>query len=223
MTSLYYGFWDYWELHHKVTFDGVNKLILINEGETSIDIQRDIYSAWKEWVRQESNSRYLKALNVIGGESTVGDEKLDATYFLINGWRIKPYPGSYTLTLTGNIFEVDGGEIKVDADINPLFPNNITINLNTSVIVRRLETTSSGSFSNNVTASLVPAQSASLSSIETQINSMNTWLKEVWQMHGLENGSELKVTQTSRTFANVSQSISTVGSGSSQETTINRV
>jgi len=52
---------------------------------------------------------------------------------------------------------------------------------------------------------------------------LNTRVKEVWQLHGLESGSELKVTQTERTFANVSQSISTVGSGSTQETTINRL
>lgn len=134
-SGLYYGFWDYWKLYHKVTFDGANRLILVNEGVTDLDVQRDIYSAWKEWALYETNARYLKAINVIGGEPTVGAEKLDATYFLINGWKIKPYPGSYTLNIRGNIFDVDGGEIKVNADRDPLFSNNITLNLNTSVIV----------------------------------------------------------------------------------------
>ena len=43
MISSYYGFWDYWNLYHKVTFDGINKLILINDGETELDFQIDVY------------------------------------------------------------------------------------------------------------------------------------------------------------------------------------
>ena len=158
MTSLYYGFWDYWELHHKVTFDGVNKLILINDGETIIDVQEDIYSAWKEWVALEDNIKYLLPLNTVGGEPTTGVERLDVTYFLINGWRIKPYPGSYDLLIIGNIFEVGGGSIKVPADILENEPNNISINTNTSVIVRLLEGGTSGG--------LTPEESETLYNIE---------------------------------------------------------
>lgn len=45
MLTTFFGFWDYWELRHKVTFDGVNKLIEVNPGVTSLDVQRDLYSA----------------------------------------------------------------------------------------------------------------------------------------------------------------------------------
>jgi len=137
-SGTYYGFWEYWNLYHKVTFDGVNKLIYINPGETDIDVQIDLYSSWKEWARVEDYTKYLQAFNSVGGEPTQGAEKLDATYFLLNGWKIKPYPGSYDLVLTGNIFDADGGSIKVAADIDPLLENNIGINTNTSVIVRQL-------------------------------------------------------------------------------------
>ena len=72
------------------------------------------------------------------------------------------------------------------------------------------------------TGSLINA--ASFNNIVAAPNpTLNTRVKEVWQMHGLESGSDLKVTQTERTFADVSQSISTTGSGSSQETTITRI
>ena len=143
-TSIFYGFWDYWELRHKVTFDGVNRLIIINQGVTEIDVQRDIYSAWKEWVLQEQNSKFFQALTTVGGEPTIAGQFLDATYFLINGWRLKPYAGTYTLNIEGNIFEVDGSDIFVPAEIDPAFPNNININTNTSVIVRRVDSESGG-------------------------------------------------------------------------------
>ena len=126
----FYNFWDYWNLRHKVTFDGVNKLILINEGETNINVQSDIYSDWKEWVRTEDNLKYLEPLSTVGGEPTIEGQRLDVTFFLINGWKIKPYSGTYDLTLDGNIFDVDGGSIKVPADVQFGNPNNITINRN---------------------------------------------------------------------------------------------
>jgi hypothetical protein len=47
MVNTWYGYWDYWKLYHKVTFDGARRLILINTGEVLLDVQKDIYSAWK--------------------------------------------------------------------------------------------------------------------------------------------------------------------------------
>lgn len=52
---------------------------------------------------------------------------------------------------------------------------------------------------------------------------LNTRVKEVWQLHGLESGSDLTVTQTERTFAAVTQSIATTGDGATQETIITRI
>tara|TARA_R110000772_G_scaffold205877_1_gene316510 strand:- start:153 stop:899 length:747 start_codon:yes stop_codon:yes gene_type:complete len=243
-ATTFYGFWDYWELRHDVTFDGVNKLIYINPGVTALDIDSDIYSEWKEWSQTEDNMKYLNPWSVIGGEPTVEGQRLDVTFFLINGWKLKPYPGSYNLTLTGNIFDVDGGDIKVPADVLPFIPNNITINLNTSVIVRRVD---SGGTDGIVTASLVTDQREALfnidgnvvsilSLLQTQpitaslvdsqlatLNDIQSKLEEVWQLHGLDSGSNLFVSQTTRSFNDVVQSIVTTGSGSTQETTITRL
>lgn len=238
--TYFYNHWDYWNLRHKVTFDGVNKLILINEGEVSIDVQRDIYSAWKEWARLENNLQYFDPLATVGGEPTISGQRLDVTYFLINGWKIKPYQGTYDLTLTGNIFDVDGGSIKVPADVNRFNPNNITINTNTSVIVRQVDASTA------VTGSgLTEAESDALFNIEGKVisifsgatpvsaslqtdqlntlNDMHEKILEIWKLHGLDINNPLTVTTTSRTFDDVVQSISTTGEGETQETIITRV
>jgi len=241
--TFYYSHWDYWQLYHKVTFDGVNKLILVNPGETSLDIATDVYSAWKEWAIQEDNLEYLNPFSIVGGEPTIEGQRLDVTYFLINGWKIKPYTGTYDLTLVGNIFDVDGGSIKVPADVNRFNPNNITINTNTSVIVRAVDTGTSGS-SGIVTASLVDDQQAALFNIEDKVvaiyggsqpvsaslvsdqlatlNDISTKINEVWKLHGLDISSPLTVTQTTRSFDDIIQSITTTGSGSTQQTVITR-
>jgi hypothetical protein len=329
-TSLYYGHWDYWELRHRVTFDGRNRLILINDGETSIDMQTEVYSDWKEWVVLEDNLKYYPPLNTVGGEPTVGIERLDVTYFLINNWKFKPYPGTYDLQIVGNVFDVDGGSIKVAADINKGRANNISINTNTSVIVRLLTNEVSGSggsgtfdpdtivsaslfgiqetalynienrvisiqnlLQSPITASLVSAQSQSLNNIEIlntsqssqlvsltetnvtqsqqlttlvmtnisqssqlvslvdtnfsqsqQLNNLESQLidvltilntvstgslvsddrvREIWELHGLDDTKPLNVTRTGRTFGSVTQTILTTGTGSLQETTITRI
>jgi len=165
--------WDYWQLYHKVTFDGPNRLILINEGETSLVVLDDIYSAWKEWIQYDNdaafNAGYTQALAVTGGDPLPGGESLDATFFLVNNWKLKPYSGNYTLNIDGNLFSVDGSAIAVPADGTQ---NNITISLFSSAIVRRLGTIAD--------------------SIDT------TKIDEVWKIHGLDLTNPMIVSPTER-------------------------
>jgi len=109
MLINYYGHWDYWELRHKVTFDGPNRLIIVNEGETEIDIQIEIYSDWKEWARFSDNLKYESALRVVGGDPTPTGA-LGATYFLINGWQIQIDHG---VNFTGNVYSDDFPDVVV--------------------------------------------------------------------------------------------------------------
>ena len=141
-TSGYYNFWNYWNLYHSVTFDGPNRLILINYGETALDFTDDIYSRWKEWVRMEDYSKYPNALSVIGGETIGGGQFVGATYFLENGWRIKPWEGNHNFDLTGNIYTREEGETPyVNTDGN--WKINITNRVST--LVFKVETAGSGS------------------------------------------------------------------------------
>ena len=78
MLALNFGNWTFWELYalptyfgnQKVTFDGPNKLILINSGETDINFQIDVYSNWKEWLIEptHNNAQFEQALAVVGGD-----------------------------------------------------------------------------------------------------------------------------------------------------------
>ena len=88
LLSLYSAQWDYWQLYHKVTFDGVNKLIIINPDETNISVKRDLYSSWKEWIRLEENAKFLSAIRVSGGDPVGGGEFTGDVYFMINNWRV---------------------------------------------------------------------------------------------------------------------------------------
>lgn len=135
-----YGNWTFWETYnednftygnHKVTFDGPNKLILVNEGETDIDVKVDIYSAWKEWTRIPfyNNLLYDVAMSSVGGDPITDTEFLGSTFFLENGWRIKPYPGNYILTIAGNLYTREVGE-------NPVVPTEgVSVSLTRSNVV----------------------------------------------------------------------------------------
>lgn len=92
---------DLWSLYHKVTFDGINRLIIINDGQSSINIEQDIYSDWKEWSLTRDNLKWYPALRTVGGDPTIGGNKLGATFFTINNWQILI---NNNVTFNGNIF-----------------------------------------------------------------------------------------------------------------------
>jgi hypothetical protein len=101
----------------KVSFDGINKLIVVTDAPaasgTSLDVKSEIYSAWKRWlVGGSENLKYLYAMRSVGGDPTVEGRFLGSTFFLSNGWRIRPYEADHTLRLDGNLF-TDEGEFVV--------------------------------------------------------------------------------------------------------------
>ena len=97
----------------KVTFDPINSLIIVNYGETEIDAQIDLYSDWKEWIRQSDNSKYLAAFRTTGGDPLVGTQFISPYFFLTNGWRIRPHEADHLLTIEGSIFVDGGGNLVV--------------------------------------------------------------------------------------------------------------
>ncbi len=96
-----------------VTFDGYNKLIIINEGVTSISIKTDVYSTWKRWMIERKNAGWTQAISTVGGQSLPGGGFLGDTYFLENGWKIKL---TGTVEITGNIFTADATSPFVTAE-----------------------------------------------------------------------------------------------------------
>jgi hypothetical protein len=150
-TSAYYSFWNYWELRHKVTFDGPNRLIIVNYGETDIDTKTDLYSDWKEWQRLEDYTKYPVAFSVLGGEDLGLGQSIAPTFFLENGWRIRPWEGDHSLQIAGNLYTREAGE-------SPTIPTignwSVSTTFVRSAVVYQVETpvyiTSSATFSGSV-------------------------------------------------------------------------
>jgi hypothetical protein len=148
MSFIYFNYGTNWNWdpnqfpNQKVSWDGYNKIIYVNEGVTTLDIKKDIYSAWKEWVLSSPEyptaSTWPEAISAIGGEPLNDTLNVGSTFFLENGWRIQPVPSSvpYILTVEGNIFTREAGG-------NPfLFAEGVSVNLLRSNIVDQVVATS---------------------------------------------------------------------------------
>jgi len=94
----------------KVTFDGLNKLIIINTGVTSIDVEIELYSEWKKWVLIDPNSQWDAAFRTVGGDIIGVNQFIPKYFFLINNWKIKVE--NLTVNFTTNLYS--------DNYINPI-------------------------------------------------------------------------------------------------------
>ena len=97
----------------KVTFDGPNKIIQVNFGQTVLNAEADVYSAWKRWMLTPSagepiNAGYLQALRTVGGDPIGAGQAISPYFFLLNGWRMRSWNGDHYLQVLGNLY-VDGG------------------------------------------------------------------------------------------------------------------
>ena len=115
-----------------VTFDGINKLIIVNEEITTINVQTDIYSAWKTWVQSGSNAKFLPALRSVGGDPTIGTKQVAPYFFLMNGWKIRPYEGNHTLNLTGNLFVDDPETYGSNITVSTIGSYTVLVNMSTT-------------------------------------------------------------------------------------------
>lgn len=85
-----------------ITIDGPNQIIQL-DGATEVSV-RAIYSAWVDWTALSDNGKFLEAFTTIADPPTV---PVYAT--LVNGWRVRPLGGDYTLTLNDGFLYVFGG------------------------------------------------------------------------------------------------------------------
>lgn len=92
-----------------ITFDPASKRIIL---DSAFADAADIYSRWKDWVRTSTNSKYLPAFSVVGGDPLGGGLFVASYFFLLNDWRIRPMEASHTLILEGNILS-DGGAVPI--------------------------------------------------------------------------------------------------------------
>ena len=91
------------------TFDGPNLRIILPAGVDIINVERDIYSAWKQWALLDQNSKFPPAFRTIGGDPLTPGIEAAAYFFMQNqdGWRIRPAEEDATVNFVGNLAPED--------------------------------------------------------------------------------------------------------------------
>ena len=164
-------------------FNGTTKIIKepSGVGNTTFDVKRDIYSAWKRWV-QSGNAQYDAAFSVEGG-TPIGATGLftGSTFILTNGWKLMAADHDHQCLLIGNLYSSDG----IVSTSNPI--GNSTIFASGTVGAQGIATGG--------------VQQAILDAIDARV-------KELHRLQGLDASYPLTVTPTQRTTGDIDQTIS---------------
>ena len=89
-----------------ITFNGPSKLIEVGAADVSLTATY-IYSRWKDWVATSDNAKYLPTFSTVGGDPLGGSVYITPYFFLVNGWKIRPYAQNYTLKILENLLTDD--------------------------------------------------------------------------------------------------------------------
>lgn len=154
------------------TFNGASRRILL--GNTEEFSAQDLYSRWKEWVQTSDNSKYEIAFRSVAGDPVSQTQNV-APYFFLNtiaGWRIQPYESDHELRIDGNLYSEDPslGMFVLPSVVGQDVAVNIIINRSVNALA--------------VSSPLTVEQA--------------TWLKELWQLRGLDPTNPLVATSTTR-------------------------
>jgi hypothetical protein len=91
------------------TFDGDNLLVLLPPGQTFIVAERELYSAWKEWMKTGTNTKYPLAFRTTAGDEISPTQDQAPGFFLRNdlGWRIRPPEEDINIFIEGSVYAHD--------------------------------------------------------------------------------------------------------------------
>lgn len=139
-----------------VTFDAATLRIIEVDagGDNSLDVV-EIYSEWKAWSLIGDNAKHPPAFRYVGGDPISDVRALGSTFFLTNGWRIRPAERTHNLELVGNLYTDPAGD---RVWVNTLGSYTVGIQLTVSNLLDLLQTGISG---------LTPEEAAALAVIET--------------------------------------------------------
>lgn len=95
----------------KVTFDSIDKLMIIEDGITAIDVKTDLYSDAKEdWLSNSTLNKFKFPFRVVGGDETETDRYISPYFFLQYGWKVRPQEADHLLIIEGILLVVGGGD-----------------------------------------------------------------------------------------------------------------
>ena len=91
------------------SFDGPERLITMT-GDYEIDV-RDMYSRWKEWLKDTDGAKNIIAFVAIGGQDVVEAKgtKIPTYLYIQHGWTIRPQESDHTLEVINGILLREGG------------------------------------------------------------------------------------------------------------------
>ena len=165
----------YMEVGHKVTFDYIQRLIIVDPGTTNLDVKVDLYSDMKEWFQLGGKNRnFLPPIRVIGGDNTIAGQKAGDIYFMQNGWRVVYDPTK--VAVAGVLFSDDFDTAwlsQVDYNLSgtliPVYPALVS-SLVTGIDIEAVTAPSASTNADAVRAELA----AELALIDAPISSTST-------------------------------------------------
>lgn len=178
-----------------LAFDGATKTVTITT-DTELDV-RDLWSRWVDWWLTSDNSKYGLAMSQVGGDDidTVAGTKIPVYIYLLNGWKVKPKESNHTLNVMNGILLTDNSS---DPFTNTT--GSYIIRINYQQPVQAISFSTGGGGGSSITQQDVrDAMAMMLTSGETvEDGSIEKMLKELHQLQGLESGSIVEITDTSR-------------------------
>lgn len=171
-----------------ITFDPSARRIILDANEHTAG---EIWSRWYDWFVTGDNSKHPVAFRQVGGDDLGGGLFIPVYFFLLNGWRVRPREANHSLVITGNLF-VDGGGNPL---VNTLGSFNVLTQLTVPVQAQAYDTGGGGGGGGGGSFTATDREK----------------LEELHLVHGLQSGSPLIVTPTSRVAGAVSQQITEAG------------
>lgn len=109
------------------SFDGTAKIVSLTAGTTDFSVA-DLWSRWVDWIAA-GNQQYQLAMRLVGGDAISVTKKLGVTFFMVNGWRIRPQEANHRLAVNGNLYTDPAGQSPF---VNTLGLYNVTIEMQVS-------------------------------------------------------------------------------------------
>lgn len=135
----------------KVTFDGVNRKIIVNAGVTALSIRDDVYSAWVRWLEVDNNTKFFPAMRSTGLDAIPGGFTGDA-YFLTNNWKL--IYDVNVVAISGVLYSDNYVTPFWSATNQPIFPATVSSLVNTAVTTQNIVSGSVESITAAVLAAL---------------------------------------------------------------------
>jgi len=103
-----------------VTFDPINKLVLLPDLSPDYTITaQSIYNDTMDWCDSQEAMDNEPPMRSSGYANLGGGVYSDKIFILQKGWKLKPYSGTYTLTVTGTIIALDDNGDPYDRTVSP--------------------------------------------------------------------------------------------------------